>query len=117
MLALPYIGEAMVVGVPDDEFGQRVGAVLTLRSDAAAQEFYREWNRVFGKVDLGELREDLQARLAGYKLPTLLCVVEGEIPKSATGKVVKRTLGPEYFRPNYEEDPEVQRRNPNTSKL
>ena len=38
LLSLPYIAEAMVVGVPDDEFGQRVAAVITLRNDEIAQK-------------------------------------------------------------------------------
>lgn len=31
LLNLSYIGEAMVVGVPDEEYGQRVAAAITLR--------------------------------------------------------------------------------------
>lgn len=31
ILDLPYIGEAMVVGVADEEYGQRVAAAVTLR--------------------------------------------------------------------------------------
>lgn len=108
LLALPYLGEAMVVGVPDLEFGQRVGAVVSLRDDEVAQEFYRTNGRDPGKLSLDDLRADVRSRLAGYKMPTLLRVIEGELPKSGTGKVVKKTLGPQYFPSNYIEDPEVQ---------
>jgi malonyl-CoA/methylmalonyl-CoA synthetase len=109
LLSLPYIGEAMVVGVPDDEFGQRVAAVVTLRNDEMAQKFYREQNRTSDKLDIDALRADARSRLAGYKLPTLLRVRKEEIPKSPTGKVVKKTLGPQYFPPEtYTSDPEVQ---------
>ncbi|KAL2409278.1 CoA ligase [Exophiala dermatitidis] len=108
LLALPYIAEAMVVGVPDDEFGQRVGAVVTLRNDEIAQDFYRKSKRSPGHLDLDDLREDARSRLAGYKLPTLLKVVKGELPKSGTGKVVKKVLGPQYFPPNYVDDEAVQ---------
>lgn len=108
LLALPYLGEAMVVGVPDDEFGQRVGAVVSLRNDEVAQKFYEENNRSRDSLKLDDLRADVRSRLAGYKLPTLLRVIEGELPKSGTGKVVKKTLGPLYFPSNYLDDKDVQ---------
>lgn len=108
LLALPYLGEAMVVGVPDDEFGQRVGAVVSLRNDSIAQEFYRQNNRSPTSLELDDLRADVRSRLAGYKLPTLLRIITGELPKSGTGKVVKKTLGPQYFPANYAEDKAVQ---------
>ena len=108
LLSLPYIAEAMVVGVPDDEFGQRVAAVITLRNDEIAQKFYRENGRSADKLNIDDLRTDARSRLAGYKLPTLLRVLKEEIPKSPTGKVVKKTLGPQYFTASYKNDPEVQ---------
>lgn len=109
LLSLPYVAEAMVVGVPDDEFGQRVAAVVTLRTDEMALKFLREHRRDPAALDLDDLRADARQRLAGYKLPTLLRVLKEEIPKSPTGKVVKRTLGPLYFAPGaYVDDPEVQ---------
>ncbi|RMD39587.1 hypothetical protein DV735_g5541, partial [Chaetothyriales sp. CBS 134920] len=109
LLSLPYIGEAMVVGVPDDEFGQRVAAVVTLRKDELAQAFYRQHHRDSATLDINHLRADLRSRLAGYKLPTLLRLLHREIPKSATGKVQKKILGPEFFPPGkYREQPEVQ---------
>ena len=109
LLSLPYIAEAMVVGVPDDEFGQRVAAVVTLRNDEIAQKFYRENGRSPDALDIDDLRTDARSRLAGYKLPTLLRVLRQEIPKSGTGKVVKKILGPQYFPlGTYTNDPEVQ---------
>jgi malonyl-CoA/methylmalonyl-CoA synthetase len=108
LLALPYISEAMVVGVPDDEFGQRVGAAVSLRTDKLAQDFYKETGRSSMQLDLDDLRSDVRSRLAGYKMPTLLRVVQGEIPKGGTGKVVKKILGPQFFPETYRDDPEVQ---------
>ncbi|KAK4552276.1 hypothetical protein LTR86_010446 [Recurvomyces mirabilis] len=86
LLELPYIQEAMVIGVEDEEFGQRVGAVVTLSN---------------GLTDLriDDLRAELRKKLPGYKLPTVLRVVPGELPKGATGKVQKKILGPQYFAP------------------
>ncbi|KIX05787.1 uncharacterized protein Z518_03759 [Rhinocladiella mackenziei CBS 650.93] len=108
LLALPYLGEVMVVGVPDEEFGQRVGAVVSLRNDKVAQEFNKTNNRSPNVLKLNDLRSDVRSRLASYKLPTLLRVIEGELPKSGTGKVVKKILGPHYFPLNYLEDKNVQ---------
>ena len=137
ILSLPYIAEVMVVGVPDDEFGQRVAAAVVLRQDREAIDFWRRQGRVFctGRdsslvttnniastaandsatesritgLTIDQLRDDARSRLAGYKLPTLLRVLDAEIPKSASGKVVKKILGPEYFPvPGYREDGEVQ---------
>ena len=87
----------MVVGVPDDEYGQRVGAAVCLKDSTH--------NR---KGLLEQIRHDLRSKLAGYKLPTVLRVVQGELPKSATGKVQKRILGPEYFPTGYGADRKVE---------
>ncbi|PSK57934.1 hypothetical protein B9Z65_9136 [Elsinoe australis] len=87
ILSLPYIQEVMVVGVEDEEFGQRVAAVVVLRE--------------VKQISLEQLRQDLKARLAGYKMPTLLRLLDGELPKSGTGKVVKKTLGPQFFPKDY----------------
>jgi len=58
---------------------------------------------------LEKLRSDLRLRLAGYKLPTLLVVVEGELPKTPSGKVLKKVLGPRYFPADYpSSNPDVQ---------
>lgn len=108
LLSLPYIAEAMVVGVPDDEFGQRVGAAVSLRTDKLAQDFYKQAGRSSEQLALEDMRSDVRSRLAGYKMPTLLRVVQGEIPKGGTGKVVKKLLGPRFFPERYRDDPEVQ---------
>lgn len=89
-LSLPYVSEVMVVGIADEEFGQRVGAVVTLRED----------QRIYGddkKLTIDDLRRDLRESLAGYKLPTVLRVYKGDLPKGPSGKVLKRILGPELF--------------------
>ncbi|KAL5339985.1 hypothetical protein BJX70DRAFT_397222 [Aspergillus crustosus] len=122
ILGLGYVSEGMVVGVDDEEFGQRVGAVVVLKEGyfgSDAQDETRGGAEVEVDDNPGEevkrpltiekLRNDLRRKLAGYKLPTLLRVVEGEIPKTATGKVQKKVLGPRYFPKGYREgDSEVQ---------
>ncbi|KFX86831.1 hypothetical protein V490_08806 [Pseudogymnoascus sp. VKM F-3557] len=107
VLGLPYISEVMVVGVADEEFGQRVGAVVTLRDD---QDIYSFGDNIEGKkLSLDDLRKDLRGRLAGYKLPTLLRIIKGDLPKGQSGKVLKKKLGPELFPcPGWETHAEVQ---------
>ncbi|KAK5313091.1 hypothetical protein LTR70_007783 [Exophiala xenobiotica] len=92
VLALPYIEEVMVVAVEDEEYGQRVAALVSLRQDQGLQE-----------LKISRLRADLMERMAGYKMPTLLRVVEGELPKGSTGKVLKKTLGPLFFPTDWEQ--------------
>lgn len=100
LLTLPYVGEAMVVGVEDDEFGQLVGAAITVKPSASIS---------IQTLTLKKLRDDLRSKLAGYKLPTVLRLVEGELPKGGTGKVQKKVLGPRYFpTPDYMNMPEIQ---------
>jgi len=87
ILALQYVAEVMVVGVTDEEFGERVAALVTLLEEEADSK----------TLTLAQLRDDLRDRLVGYKLPTLLRIVKGDLPKTASGKVLKKNLGREYF--------------------
>ncbi|KAJ9618509.1 hypothetical protein H2203_009106 [Taxawa tesnikishii (nom. ined.)] len=104
ILGLPYISEVTVVGVPDEEFGQRVAAAVVLRSNVLPPTHDGRDHRlqpVTSSLDIEKLREDLSDRLARYKMPTLLTILEGEIPKTATGKVSKKLLGPQLFPPDH----------------
>ena len=101
IMGLAYVSEVMVVGVPDEEYGERVAAAVVLKDSAEDEQ-----DAV--SLTVGTLRDDLRSRLAGYKMPTLLRLIEGELPKSGTGKVVKKVLGPEFFPRNYRDIAEVQ---------
>ena len=67
----PAVYDCLVVGVPDEQFGQAVAAVLELRDGES--------------VDLDGLRDYLREHLSGYKLPRSVVVVD-QIPRNATGK-------------------------------
>lgn len=95
IMALDYLSECMVVGIEDAEYGQRVAAALVLKETSAF-------------LSLCELRKDLRHRLAGYKMPTIMRIVEGELPKMVTGKVSKKMLGPRLFPRDYRSCREVQ---------
>ena len=111
-LSLPYISEATIIGVEDEEFGQRVGAVVTLNHNhIKAANGHQQHS-----LSLQSLRTDMRKALPAYKLPTLLRIVEGELPKGPTGKVHKKVLGPQLFRvPGWRDDPDVQKWNPQRS--
>lgn len=98
ILGLDYVSEVMVVGVEDEEYGQRVAASISLKTDQSATR---------KTITLAELRGDLRSKLASYKIPTILRVIKGELPKSGTGKVQKKILGPQLFPSNYRDIPEI----------
>ncbi|KAH7094491.1 hypothetical protein FB567DRAFT_542932 [Paraphoma chrysanthemicola] len=108
LLGLPYVAEAVVVGVSDEEFGQRVAALVSLQEEELTDAFLETHGNTEYMLTIADLRRDLRDRLAGYKMPTLLRIVNGELPKTVTGKVQKKVLGPKFFPPNYQTSPEVQ---------
>jgi acyl-CoA synthetase (AMP-forming)/AMP-acid ligase II len=69
--AHPAVYDALVVGLPDEKYGQSVAAVVQLRDGK--------------ELNLEGLREFLRTSLSGYKLPRALTLV-AEVPRNATGK-------------------------------
>jgi acyl-CoA synthetase (AMP-forming)/AMP-acid ligase II len=69
--AHPAVYDSLVVGLPDEKFGQSVAAVVQVREGE--------------ELTLEGLREFLRSHLSGYKLPRSLTIVD-EIPRNATGK-------------------------------
>lgn len=105
---MPYVAEAMVVGVADKEFGQRVAALIFLHDEELSDDFLETYGNTEYMLTRADVRKDLRGRLAGFRLPTLLRIVDGELPKSTTGKFQKKLLGPQFFLDDYQRVPEVQ---------
>lgn len=67
----PAVYDVLVVGLPDERYGQAVAAVVELREGHT--------------LELEELRSYLRRDLSGYKLPRVLTIVD-QVPRNATGK-------------------------------
>jgi fatty-acyl-CoA synthase len=77
LAAHPAVAEAVVTGVPDDDFGQRLIAYVVLREP----------------IDEDKLIDHVKANLARYKTPRQIVVLD-EFPRNATGKVLRGKLSP-----------------------
>ena len=73
----PDVAEASVVGVPDEEYGQRLVAFAVLRPGAVATE--------------ETLRAFVRENLANYKVPRAIRLLD-ELPRNATGKILRADL-------------------------
>lgn len=73
----PGVAEAAVIGVADAQWGQRLRAFVVVCGDSGPDE--------------DELQELVRERLARYKVPREVVFID-ELPRNATGKVVRREL-------------------------
>jgi long-chain acyl-CoA synthetase len=73
----PAVAEAAVIGVAHESLGEEVGAAVALKKGAV--------------VSAEELRDYVKARVAAYKYPRLLWLVDA-LPKGPTGKLLKREI-------------------------
>ena len=79
----PAVLEAAVFGIPDQKWGELVAACVVLRP---------------GKVLSGdELIDHCRRSLANYKVPRRVEFSDTELPKSGTGKILKRVLRERFW--------------------
>ncbi|HEV8567535.1 MAG TPA: long-chain fatty acid--CoA ligase [Actinoplanes sp.] len=75
----PAVAEVAVIGLPHPDLGEEVGAAVALKPGASATA--------------GELRDHVKRQVAAYKYPRKVWIVD-ELPKNATGKILKREIVP-----------------------
>jgi long-chain acyl-CoA synthetase len=74
----PGVGEAAVVGVPDDMMGEKVGAVIVALAGAT--------------LDVDAVLAHCRVHLAGFKVPQYIAIQEQPLPRNPGGKLLKRKL-------------------------
>ena len=79
LLSLPQVAECAVVAVPSGKWGHKVGAVVMLTP------FGMTAGRNGGRWSPLDMRKSMKEKLAGYKVPQIMKVVE-DIPRNAMGK-------------------------------
>ena len=82
LYAHPQVLDVAVFGIPDDEWGERVHAIVQAKSGET--------------IDVEELRAFAEPRLAGYKRPRAY-ELRAELPRTDSGKLLKRVLRDEYW--------------------
>ncbi len=75
LMSHPAVSESAVFGSPDERWGEIVRAAVTVRTTVSQEE----------------LLSFAHARLAGYKRPRSVAIVE-QLPKSAAGKILRRKV-------------------------
>jgi acyl-CoA synthetase (AMP-forming)/AMP-acid ligase II len=83
LIGHPAIQDCAVVGVPDEEWGEAVKAVVELKAGCT--------------VELAELSALCRARLSGFKVPKSF-EIWPELPRTAAGKVMRRKVREHFWR-------------------
>jgi long-chain acyl-CoA synthetase len=79
---MPGVGDCAVFGIPDEEFGESLCAVVQPQPGVTLQE--------------GEVRSFLRERVASYKVPRKV-EFRGDLPREDSGKIFKRKLREPYW--------------------
>jgi len=80
--AVPGVHDCAVFGIPDEEFGEALMAVVEPQAGV--------------KLDVGAIRGQLKSSLAGYKVPKHI-EIQAQLPREDSGKIFKRRLRDPYW--------------------
>jgi long-chain acyl-CoA synthetase len=80
---IPEVKEAAVFGIPDEKWGELVAAAVVLRPGT--------------NLSAEELKQYCKTRIASYKVPRHIDFMTEELPKSGSGKILKRVLREKYW--------------------
>ncbi|MGK2741393.1 class I adenylate-forming enzyme family protein [Tepidicaulis sp. LMO-SS28] len=86
LLEHPSVRDVAIIGLPDKALGEIVGCVIQ-QADEEKSEKELE----------AELTEYLLARLARFKIPARYAMTDEEMPRTATGKLLKRDIRKQFF--------------------
>jgi long-chain acyl-CoA synthetase len=78
------VREVAVFGIPDPQWGELVMACVTLKPDAT--------------LTADELVAFCRRSLASYKVPRRVEFLESDLPKSSSGKVLKKSLRERFWK-------------------
>jgi long-chain acyl-CoA synthetase len=79
---MPGVADCAVFGIPDDDYGEAICAVVQPQPGAALGE--------------SEIRAYLRGVMAGYKVPKKVAFM-AELPREDSGKIFKRKLREPYW--------------------
>lgn len=82
LLAHPVVIDAAVIGVPSEQWGEELRAVIVVQPRA--------------RYDVEEIQRFCRLRMADYKVPKQIRVVD-ELPRNSEGRVLKRVLREPYW--------------------
>ena len=80
LIAHADVADVAVLGVEDEKFGQRLRSVIVKRKGK--------------KLSEKEVKDYVKSNLANYKVPRDVVFMD-ELPRTSTGKILKRELGDE----------------------
>jgi acyl-CoA synthetase (AMP-forming)/AMP-acid ligase II len=76
------VADVAVIGIPDDKFGEALLAFVVLKPGSS--------------LELDELVAFCRDRIAGYKIPRRLEIIE-QLPRNPSGKILKKILREPYW--------------------
>jgi len=74
----PDIAECAVFSVPDERLGEEVGVAILPAADSG--------------IDIDKLRGFMKTKVAAFKVPRYIWILDKPLPQNATGKFLKREL-------------------------
>ncbi len=85
ILEHPLVRDATVIGLPSAEYGEEVAAVIQVAPADQSPNL------------AAEIAAKLGETLARYKVPTAITITDADLPRTATGKVLKREIRAQFF--------------------
>ncbi len=82
----PSVYEAAVYGIPDERLGEELACHVMVKEGET--------------LDAGDLQQFVGERLAKFKVPTTVTIVTEQLPRNASGKILKRDLRDTFLADN-----------------